>query len=307
MPVVRFSGVNGVSLIGELELPQKSTKRMAGLVLVAGSGPTDRNGNQLPALRTDLLAQLAAALAKQGIATLRYDKRGIGESGKPKKSESVSAFFDWPNFVADVEAAATFLKAQPQIDPKRVGLLGHSEGGMLCLEAAAKVKPAALVLASTPGRSIEAVLTDQLAAILKAQKATPEQTAFFLSDNIRIARAIKRSGVVPPDVPAGLAALYPAYLGPFLKGMLSCEPVELAKAISCPTLVLQGERDLQVNPTLDARPLAAALGKRGQLSLIAGASHNLKPTKNLTDPAFTGPVAPAALEALTRWAAQRIG
>lgn len=302
MPTVKFTGVGGVTLVGELELPQKAAKRVPALVLVAGSDPTDRNGNQLPSIRTDLHAQLAATLAKQGIASLRYDKRAIGESGKPGKSESLSAFCDWPNFVGDVEAAAKFLKKHPQIDPAHVGLLGHSEGGMLCLEAAHTVKPVALVLAATPGRNIEAVITDQVAALLKRQKATPEQTAFFLTENVRICRAIRKTGVVPSDVPAGLAALYPAYLGPFWKGMLLCEPIALAKATTCPVLVLQGERDVQINPTLDARPLAAAVGKRGQLTLVAGAGHNLKLTKDATDPAFTGPVVPAALDALARWA-----
>ena len=300
MPDVTISGLGGVSLSATLELP-KGAGRAAGVVLIAGSGPTDRNGNQLPALKTDLLAEIARALAAKGVASVRYDKRGIAASGKPEKGESMAAFFDWENFVGDVEAAAAFLKSHPRIDPKRVGLLGHSEGGSLALEAAPKVKPYAMVLAATVGRPLAAVIHDQLVRLLKSQKATPEQTAFYLKRHDEISEAIRKTGKVPDGVPPGLAALYPAYLGPFLQGDFSVDPAKSASRLACPTLVLQGERDVQVSATLDAPALNRALKCRHALAVIPGASHNFKRVGSPTDPGIAGSAMPEALKRAADW------
>jgi uncharacterized protein len=297
---ISFLGAGGVSLAGTLTLPEGAA-RCPALVLVAGSGPTDRDGNQLPAVRTDLLKSFAEALAQKGIASLRYDKRAVGKSGKPSKTQSLSAFADWKNFVGDVELAATWLRKQQGIDPKHVGLLGHSEGGMLCLEASARVRPSGLVLAATPGRPLRVVLHDQLTRMLKQQKATPQQTKFFLESYTRISAQVIKTGKVPKDVPPGLAGLYPEYLGPFLQGMLSLDPVKLARKITCPALVLQGEGDIQVSPTKDAPALNAALKTAHRLVIVPGVSHNFKKIQNSADPAFAGPVLPEALEQLARW------
>src|SRR5712671_4102275 len=105
---VRFAGSDGASLAGTLLLPIKSELgRVPGIVLVAGSGPTDRDGNNsLVPERIDLLKQLAELLARAGIATLRYDKRGIGGSQRPSDSMQLQErFFAWENFVGDVQAA----------------------------------------------------------------------------------------------------------------------------------------------------------------------------------------------------------
>src|SRR5205085_6509368 len=135
-----------------------------------GSGPTDRNGNQPPALTTDLLRQIADILAAEGIASFRYDKRGMSanRATMPKDHAEWPGFFDWPQFVGDARAAFATLAGQPDVVPDRVGVLGHSEGGILALELGSGgegPRPRVLVLAATPGRPLGQVMHAQLSAI----------------------------------------------------------------------------------------------------------------------------------------------
>ncbi len=192
---IAFLGAGGTRLTGTLTVPvQPHRAKAPGVVLVAGSGPTDRDGNQGAALHTDLLKQIAQGLARHGIASLRYDKRGVGGSAMTATDQShLAQFVAWENFVGDVIAAADALRGQTGVDPASVGLLGHSEGGLLALQAAGEMKqrPHVLVLVSTPGRPLDAIVQDQLVRILKMQGATPEQTTFYLDKNAAIVAAIK--------------------------------------------------------------------------------------------------------------------
>lgn len=314
---VTFAGVGGVKLAGTLTLPANAKgKKWRAIVLIAGSGPVDRDGNSGAAFHTDLLKHIAQALAADGVASLRYDKRGVGGSLMPTEAlmsqSALGNYAAWENFVGDAEGAFRFLQQEPEIDPARVGFLGHSEGSWLALQAADELKnapnpPAVLVLVSTSGRPIDQIIHDQLVALLKRQGATPEQTKFFLDENARITEAVRKSGVIPPDVPPGLAALYPAYLGKFYKSELAMDPAKLAAAYPGPVLVLQGEKDTQLPPAANLPPLEAALESRHpdihSVILIAGASHNMKIVSGPDDPGFAGPVAPQALHALTGWLA----
>lgn len=310
---VTFEGAGGVTLAGTLTLPSGVNRGKApGLVLIAGSGPTDRDGNQLPGFRTDLLKQIAHGFADMGVATLRFDKRvtGANRSKLPADAKGLGDFCRWENFVDDSIAALRCLQKQPEVNMARTGFFGHSEGGTLALAAADKIKadphPAyALVLASTPGRPMDEVIHDQLVRILKQQGATTEQTTFFLDKNTAICAALRKAPTVPRDVPAGLAALYPAYLGQFLHSELLVTPADLAHAFTGPVLILQGEKDVQVLAAKDAPKLDAALKSRSKdrhtLALIPGASHNLKSVNSDTDPGFEGPVKDEALHALRDW------
>jgi hypothetical protein len=315
---VTFPGAGGTSLAGTLLLPEgKPGTKFPALVLVPGSGPTDRDGNQAPTLVTDLLKDIAVDLAKHGIASLRYDKRGmhanVGEL--PKDRAQYGEFFSWENFVDDVAAAYEFVRQQPEIAADRVGILGHSEGGVLALAvgeklAATPARPAVLVLLSTPGRSLDAVIHDQLVRLLVKQKATPEQTKYFLDENARVVQAIKDTGKVPSDVPAGLQALYPAYIGKFLQSNFATDPSKLAARIKGPVLVIAGEQDVQVSPERDAKPVDVGLASRAaddhKLLVVAGASHNLKPVKDNTEPGFAGEISPAVLLELREWITARL-
>src|SRR3954470_24058089 len=186
---VQFEGAGGVRLSGTLLLPEAPTHPVPAVVLVAGSGPTDRNGNQPPMLWTGLLKQTAEILAEAGIASFRYDKRGLHRSGgRPKDPAELARFVAWENFSADVVAAHRALCAQPEVDAGRVALLGHSEGGLLVMHAALAMQeagqaPAAVVLVSTPGRPLDVVLREQLAASMTRLGVSRKGTAALLERN----------------------------------------------------------------------------------------------------------------------------
>ena len=138
---VRFAGSAGATLDGTLLLPLISEiQYVPGVVLVGGSGPTDRDGNnELVPVRIDLLKQIAELLARAGIASLRYDKRGIGASSRPANSvPEQERFFAWENFVSDVQAAHAELLRHNEIKPYATAFLGHSEGAFPEAERAAR-------------------------------------------------------------------------------------------------------------------------------------------------------------------------
>ncbi len=306
---VTFTGAQGVRLAGTLTIPNSPGKHPA-FLMIAGSGPTDRDGNSALGIKTDLFKQLAASLAKDGVATLRFDKRVTGalRSSIPKDPSGLSEYCSWENFVEDAMAGYRFLRKQPEVDPKRTGLLGHSEGGMLALQGAAGMnseKPAALILMGTPGRNIAVILREQINSMLAAQKATPEQTKFFLDKQDSICAAIKQSGKVPANVPAGLVALYPAYLGKFLHSELLFEPTRDASAFPGPVLIIQGEKDVQISAERDAPSLSKALNARRndrhETFIVPNASHNLKHVTDKTDPGFSGDVDTAVFSKLRTW------
>ena len=212
---VQFAGVGGFSLRGTLTLPA-GDKPAPALLLIPGSGPTDRNGNQPPALVTDLLKQLAERLAREGVATLRFDKRAthVYAADWPKDPDALNRFFGWDRFTGDAKLAYLYLRGRPGIDPKRAGILGHSEGGIIALVVGAEMaaspdRPAALVLAGTPGRPLGDVVHNQVADTLTRQNASADQVKFFLDKTDSISSEVIRTGMVPADVPPGLAALYP--------------------------------------------------------------------------------------------------
>jgi alpha-beta hydrolase superfamily lysophospholipase len=298
---VRFAGSNGVELAGTLLLPLISEiQYVPGVALVAGSGPTDRDGNNvLVPVRIDLLKQIAELLARAGIATLRYDKRGIGKStSRPTDSlQAREQFFTWENFVGDVQAAHAELLRHNEIKPYATALLGHSEGALLSLAACAamaKRAPYALVLAGAPGLPLRAIVRSQIERNAPALLAPTEQ----------IMAAILDTGHVPADVPAGLQAVFPPYAGPFLKSALTFDPAKVVARIDTPCLMLHGGADAQIVPLQDIQPLIDALaqrGKPGEVLVAPMVSHNLKSVSLPGEPGFTGPIAPAIADKLSSW------
>jgi len=304
---VRFTGSEGAELVGTLLLPIWSElEKVPGVVLVSGSGPTDRNGNNtLVPERIDLLKQIAELLAEAGIASLRYDKRGIGASTqKPQGSiAELERFFSWDNFVGDVVAAQAELVKHDEIKSYATALLGHSEGGLLVLAAAPTITrnpPHGMVLLATPGRKLADILRAQI------ERGAPS----LLAPAVRAIKAIEATGHVPSDLPRELEALFPPYAGPFLQRLLAFDPAQALAASRLPCLLLQGAADRQVVPMEDIQPLIDALGKRdapGEAMVVPAASHNLKLVQWPTDTGFGGPIAPAVAAKLTSWMKQLLG
>jgi len=304
---VRFAGSDGATLAGTLLLPVWSElQKVPGIVLVAGSGPTDRDGNNpLAPQRIDVLKQIAELLASAGIATLRYDKRGIGGSTpRPRGTlEEQERFFAWDNFVADVAAAHGELVKHDEIKSYATALLGHSEGGLLvlaALPAITKNRPHGMVLASTPGRPMREIVREQVSR--GAPNLVDAVTATMA--------AIEASGHVPADLPIELQALFPAYAGPYLQRMLAFDPAQALLGLDLACLLLQGAADRQVVPMGDVQPLIDALSKRsapGEAVVIPAVSHNLKLVSWPGDTGFGGPIAPAVATKLVDWLVPMLG
>lgn len=313
--LISITSNDGTMLAGTLTRPANTTAKLPGIVLLQGSGPTDRDGNQ-PGIRSDVLRQIAEGLALKGIATLRYDKRGLpaNVSSVPADTAQYPAYFHWDRFIDDAYAAYAFLRAQPGIEMTRTGLLGHSEGGLIALDLTSRLvateQPAFLILASTYGRPVGVVLQEQIGRMLTEQKANQAQRKYFLGENERILKTIRETGKVPDSVPPGLAVLYPAFLGPFWQSMTKLNPAALAQRYAGPVLLLQGDADIQISPERDALALDAALQRRSNgdhaLVVVPRGSHNLKPLQNDKDPGFQGEIDPSVIERTASWLLSRL-
>ncbi len=245
-------------LHGTLSMPS-GAGRIPGLLLIAGSGPTDRNGNQ-PGMLNDSLRKLADGLAGCGIASLRTDKRGIGASADAGPEEDQLTF---ESYVQDAAQWLAFLRAQPRI--AGVGVLGHSEGALIATMVAQRVHTDRLVLVAGVGRRAGPVLRGQLAAI---------DMAPILRQRTETTIQALEHGETVDDPPKGMAALFRPGVQPYLISWFKLDPrAELAKT-TVPTLVMQGTTDLQVQ-VADAKLLATA--RPGiALDVIDGMNHILR-------------------------------
>ena len=268
------------TLHGTLLMPE-ATKPIPVVLLIAGSGPTDRNGNTplLPGANNSL-KMLAEGLAAKGIATLRYDKRGIAESKAAGPSEKDLRF---DMYVEDAAAWAAQLKKDPRFSS--VTIAGHSEGALLGTVAAQRGAASALVSISGVSRPADEVLRGQLAG-----KLSPE----VQEGSEKTLKALK-SGKTVDDPPAALAALYRPSVQPYLISWFRYDPVAEIKKVKVPVLILQGTTDIQV-PVDDARALAAAKPE-ATLVIVEGMNHVLKMAEADPDKqkaAYSDPTLPIA-------------
>lgn len=298
---------NGVSLHGTLERP----RAMPAMLLLQGSGPVNRDGNVPGALQTDLQKQIADALAEIGVATLRCDKRGeyANKDDMPQDKEAIEAFIAWDNLVDDAVAAWRFLCDQSDIDAERVGLFGHSEGGIVALAAAQQLlaageTPAAVVLAATPGRPMGEVVRDQIERQMKDRGVKAGSAEQVLEAVDQIQETIADTGEVPNAVPAMLKPLYRPELASYWHSLLNLDPAELAKLFPGPVLVIDGTADKQVSARNDALTLSDALSERSSddhdLLIVPRVTHELK---SVTD-SPTGdaaPIKPALINEISAW------
>lgn len=296
-----------LTLNGSLVLPDtKKNVRGACVLLLPGSGPTDRDGNQ-PGLKSDLLKQIAQYLASKGVASLRFDKRAV-KSYKmfwPADSEKLSEFFSWGSFRNDINAAFAYLKEVPEVNPEACSILGHSEGGVFAIDVASELKPTTLILMGTPGRPLSEVLKDQISVLLDQQKVTADQKKYFMSELSRVMAEVEKSGVIPKDVPPGLQPLFPVGSGKFLQTDLNFDPSQKIKSFDGPILILNGLGDKQVNPKLDAEVLYKEGKKRHsvatEIKLFEGLGHEFNKNSLGTANEASEQVSKDTLETLGEW------
>lgn len=233
------------------------------VLIVPGSGPTDRDGNNPMGVTAAPYRLLAEALAREGIATVRIDKRGMFGSKAALPDANAVTIAD---YAADVHAWAKVVRART--GAPCVWVLGHSEGGLVALAAAQT--PADLcgvLLVATPGRPLAAVIRDQLAT-------NPANAPILPQFDAVIASYTGGKLVDPASVAPGLAQLFPPALTGYWRSILSYDPARLIAAYAGPVLIEQGSRDLQVS-VADAKALAMAQ-PRARLAIVDGANHVLK-------------------------------
>lgn len=297
---VTFPTTDGLELVGTFQ-PAKTEATAGAVLLLPGSGPTDRNGNQLPLVRTDLLQGIAEELAAQGWASFRFDKRATPRyaSQFPSEINELSRFFSLDNHVADITAAYEAMSAALNDQELPRVIFGHSEGGIHAIVAAETLAPDALILAGTPGRPLREVIHEQITRLLENQGAPDSIKATFLNQNEAIMNQIIESGTLPESMLPGLRPLYNPTVGVFLQAMLPLDPAARLTTFPGRVLILQGEADIQISSERDAPRLYEAAGERGTLHVFEGASHNFKAVENpSTEPGFEGPIMPEVLTAI---------
>lgn len=286
--------VAGGVLHGTLSMPDGQGK-VPVVLLHAGSGPTDRNGNSamLPG-QNNALRMLADALARNGIATLRYDKRGIGVSASAARREADLRLDD---YVDDATAWLRQLRADPRFT--NVLMAGHSEGALIAMVACQKAQLDGCVLIAGAGKAFDDILRVQL-----KPRLPPE----LYAQNERILLALKRGEQVS-DVPPALLALYRPSVQPYLISSMKVDPRAAVGALRMPLLILQGATDLQVS-VADAQALSAS-APAARLVIVPGMNHVLKMVSgDLAQqmPSYGDPslqLAPALVEAVTAFVQER--
>lgn len=246
------------TLHGSLLLP-RSSKPVPVALIVSGSGATDRDGNNSDAGRTDSLKKLAWALARQGIASVRYDKRGVA-SGLPLAPDERTLSVE--GYVKDATAWARQLSADPRFGS--LTLIGHSEGALIASLTVPHTDAAALVTLAGSGRPIDKVLREQLQERLPADLYARSQQ---LLDSLK-------AGQVDEQVPEPLQVVFRPSVQPYLISLFRQDPAKAFAALEVPALIVQGEHDIQVRVE-DADALAAANPKARKV-VIPGMNHVLR-------------------------------
>ncbi|WP_316634235.1 alpha/beta fold hydrolase [uncultured Flavobacterium sp.] len=247
--------INNDQLFGTLTVPDL-TKKYPVALIIAGSGPTDRNGNN-PMMKNNSLKMLAEALAKKGIASLRFDKRGIGASKASAISESSLVF---ENYTEDAKSWINFLKQDKRFS--QLVVIGHSEGSLIGMIAGAKANK--FISIAGAGDSADKILKTQIAA--KSNQQINDMT-FPIIDSLKSGNKVNK-------VDPMLNVLFRPSIQPYLISWFKYNPQEEIKKLNVPILILQGNNDLQVT-VKDAENLNQA-NKNSELLIVDKMNHIMK-------------------------------
>lgn len=242
-------------LFGTLTFPDEVKKCPVALI-IAGSGPTDRDGNN-PMMKNNSLKMLAEALAKNGIASLRFDKRGIAESKASAITESSLVF---ENYTEDVKSWINFLKLDKRFT--QITVIGHSEGSLIGMIAGAKANK--FVSIAGAGESADKLIKSQITS--KSNKQLEDMT-FPIIDSLK-------NGYKVNKVDPLLNSLFRESIQPYLISWFKYDPQTEIKKMIVPILIIQGNNDLQVT-VKDAEKLSQA-NKNAELLIVDKMNHVMK-------------------------------
>lgn len=246
------------NIYGTLTVPANTTTSPI-VLIIAGSGPTDRDCNSPAGIHTNAYKMLAEGFSKNNISTLRFDKRGIGKSKPAMTSESDLRF---ETYIKDVVDWILLLKADKRFS--KVIILGHSEGSLMGMIAAEQAKAGAFISISGPGKSADKILQEQLKTKLPPQ---------LMMESIKILESLKKGETVT-DVSTSLATMYRPSVQPYMISWIKYDPAQEIKKLRVPVLIIQGNTDLQV--TLNDAKLLAAAKPDAKLLIIDDMNHVLK-------------------------------
>jgi pimeloyl-ACP methyl ester carboxylesterase len=249
-------------LFGSLLLPKSDTP-VPVVLIISGSGPTDRDGNNPDGGRNDSLKRLAWVLAKHNIASVRYDKRGVAASLAATPDERNLTL---DAYVSDAQAWGRKLKADPRFG--QLILLGHSEGALIASLAAPSVDAAAVISMSGSARPVDQVIRQQLANRL------PPPLMLRSNELLDSLKAGKTDDNVPPQ----LQVIFRPSVQPYLISLFRQDPAAAFAKLKMPALIIQGSNDIQVGVN-DARLLKAAKPD-ADLALIEGMNHVMRIVPN---------------------------
>lgn len=274
-------------------------KRSPVVVIIPGSGPTDRDGNSPLGVTASSYRLLAAGLARRGITTVRIDKRGMFGSKAAIANANAVTIAD---YAADARAWARAARAAT--GARCVWLLGHSEGGLVALAAGQDRKDLCGVISvAAAGRKLGPIIREQL-------QANPANAPLLPSAYAALARLEARQRFNNADLHPALVPLFGEALQLYMIDLLAQDPARLAASLKVPLLIVQGDRDLQVNVT-DANVLAAAQPK-ARLVVLPGVNHVLKNVSTTDRAANVAtyanpslPVSTAAIDAIAAFVKQR--
>lgn len=231
--------VKGYTLAGTLLLPKNSKGKLPAVLTITGSGLQTRDEPiPLPGLeKYRLMRPIAETLASRGIAVLRVDDRGVGNSGGRETLTNATT----SSFADDVRAEVHYLRTRPEIDPKRVALIGHSEGGMIApMVAATDPNIAAIVSMAGDGKRGDQIsLQQQSEALDSIPGMTPELKKQKVAEEQEIINAVQTGGDLskyPPEVRL-----------PWLKEFWTYDPIPTIRKVRQPILILQGALDRQIS------------------------------------------------------------
>jgi dienelactone hydrolase len=286
---VSFRTPGGITLRGTLTLPQHAAgTRLPAIVTITGSGPQDRDASPATLPEYRLYYQLADTLGRRGIAVLRLDDRGAGSDAGPSTVTT-------GDFANDIRAAVGYLRGRAEIDPARIGLVGHSEGGTIApMVAATDSGIAAVVIlagAVSKGRDIvefqQRYIVDSMAHLLGQQRAAALARYAHNTDSV-------------------------AAVVPWWKFFLEYEGTATAGRVRAPVLILHGEKDYQV-PVAEAEKTASAVRAGGNhdvtVRVFSGMNHLFLPDAGVGFsyeklPSFV--VRPEVLGAIADWLAAHL-
>lgn len=317
-----------IRIAGTLTRPE-GAGRFPAVVLLSGSGAQNRD-EEMFGFRP--FHDVADFLTRRGIAVLRNDDRGVGGSTGSFATASLA------DFAADARAAVAFLRSRPDIDPARVGLLGHSEGGIVApLVASQSPDVAFVVMLAGPtvrGDTLMIVQGELIGRIagqpewLRRENQRTQRLLFHLArtgegreETERLVREVTRQAVgAPADsaspeqravIEANVRAQMALADSPWLKSFLAYDPAPAVDRLTCPLLALYAENDLQVPPSLNlpaVEALAARPGRDVTVRVIPRANHLFQPAES-GSPALYGMLpkqfAPGVLDTLGAWITAR--